>query len=230
MKTLLTIPFLLCCYCTSLSAQFDTIYWSNPSFEGLPNPGQAPPGWFSYHESFNSPVDLQPGSFGCKTRPKHGKTYVGMVMRNNGTFEGIGQRLGIPVKKDSCYQFSAWVAISDSYKSITLESIHTPVPFTESGILILAGKNTQSGQGEVLAISDVVDHVTWEKITFTFKPVIDDLDELGLFILSDCNQLPEKNGNVLLDHLSPIYKISPAAFESADRCPFPTTMRKKEGQ
>jgi len=72
--------------------------FQNPSFEDQPDFGKPPVGWFYCGNFGETPPDIHPGGFyGVETLPKDGQTYVGMVVRDNGTEEQLGQRLAAPL-------------------------------------------------------------------------------------------------------------------------------------
>ena len=69
------------------------IILQNPSFEGPAGQSRPPMGWTNCGAPGESPVDIQPGSFDVNFPPYNGNTYLGMVTRDIGTYEGISQRL-----------------------------------------------------------------------------------------------------------------------------------------
>ena len=123
MKTTLTILFSFCV--AFLFAQMDTIHFYNPSFEGNPNEGGAirntlPRGWTDCGFRGETAPDVHPvrgGNFSVSKRPAHGRTYIGMVTRDNDTWEQMGQRLTKPLKAGKCYTFSVDLARSETYLS-----------------------------------------------------------------------------------------------------------------
>ena len=88
-----------------IAAQSAKISLLNPSFEGRPGASSVPKGWISGGFENESPPDIQPGQFDCALQPLHGNTYLGLVTRDNETWERIGQRLREPLRKDSLYDF-----------------------------------------------------------------------------------------------------------------------------
>ena len=68
------------------------IFLKNPSFESLVGThGFLPFGWDNLGEKGETPPDSQPNCFGVTQKPAHGETYLGMVVRENGTTESVGQ-------------------------------------------------------------------------------------------------------------------------------------------
>ncbi|NUO03060.1 MAG: hypothetical protein HUU01_20820, partial [Saprospiraceae bacterium] len=102
----------------------------NPSFEDQPDFGKPPSGWFFCGNSGETPPDIHPGGFyGVTAAPKDGRTYVGMVMRDNGTEEQLGQRLAAPLAPGQCYAFRIFAARSDQYASFS-RTTGQPAPYT----------------------------------------------------------------------------------------------------
>ena len=102
-KYMICIAFLA--WHASLFAQ--TIELENPSFEDIPAVARPPEGWFDCGFTTESPPDVQPnGHFEVRTRPQHGKTYLGLIVRDNNTWESVGQKLGQPLRGGIAYKFS----------------------------------------------------------------------------------------------------------------------------
>ena len=96
----LALPF-------GMSAQKDApIVLTNPSFEDLPKMGETPTGWYNCGKAGETPPDVQPGGWTVAKPANHGQTYLGLVVRDNETWEGVGQRLPRPVEAGQCYEFS----------------------------------------------------------------------------------------------------------------------------
>ena len=80
-------------FLVSLQAQ-QTIRLQNPSFEwDEREAGLTPGGWMNMGAENETPSDIQPGWFGVKLEAQDGDKFVGMVVRDNNTWEGIGQKL-----------------------------------------------------------------------------------------------------------------------------------------
>ena len=102
MKKLYTSAFLLTLLFTAYGQE--VIPLKNPSFEDTPHHSKTPKGWENCGFEEESPPDVHPtGEFGVKKGAVHGKTYLGMVVRDNDTWECIGQRLLQPLLVDTCY-------------------------------------------------------------------------------------------------------------------------------
>ncbi len=87
--------------CSSFKAQLP-INFKNPSFEGEPKTSVSDSIQMSMHwincidpeNSFVSPYDIQPGSFKVILQPYDGESFIGMVTRVDGSYEGNMSRIG----------------------------------------------------------------------------------------------------------------------------------------
>ncbi len=67
-----------------------------------------------------STPDILPGFWGVYNESSEGNSYIGLITREDGTWENIGQRIRGGVKKDECYKFQIDVAHSDTYEGYNL--------------------------------------------------------------------------------------------------------------
>ena len=94
----------------SLLAQKEApIVLNNPSFEDVPSLSHTPIGWYDCGQVRTSPPDVQPGFWGVTTAPYNGSSYLGMVVRDNETWESVGQRLSRPMENNSCYELGMYI-------------------------------------------------------------------------------------------------------------------------
>lgn len=127
--------------------QDEPIKLMNPSFEGLPAAGDVgvklPEGWYDCGFPRQIPPDVHPkegaGAFQVTKEAYHGKTYLGLVVRDNDTWEMVSQRLSTPLQQGKCYEFSVSLARSEIYLSasrISNEQMNyaTPVGFSRFGV------------------------------------------------------------------------------------------------
>ena len=76
----------------------DSIRLVNPSFEDVPKQSSPPLGWADCGFTGESAPDVHPSNFWEVSKPaQNGKTYVGLVVRNNDTWERISQMLESPL-------------------------------------------------------------------------------------------------------------------------------------
>lgn len=189
---------------SSLVAQQE-ILLQNPSFEqDFPQAGVTPTGWINMGPETESPPDIQPGAFEVRMKAQAGKQYVGLVVRDNGTWEGIGQKLKEPLQKDSTYQFSLWLARAPLMMSLSRQT-QKPANYNAPTILRIWGVNSKTGQTEMLGETEPVSPSVWMLYTFELKPQVDDFYEIELMAWYAPGHKKE-NGNLLIDNCSPITK------------------------
>jgi hypothetical protein len=186
------------------------IHLKNPSFEmnREAKSGEAPVHWVDMGPEFESPPDIQPGSFSVKTPAVHGNYYLGMVVRDNSTFESIGQSLNGKLLKDSLYSFSAALARSDLYISLS-RATGQQTNFSDACVLQIIGTNTKNKQSELLAETTPVEHTGWKNYRFQLRPQSGDYDYLQLKVFYVVGSNEAYNGNILIDNLSPIIQETP---------------------
>lgn len=179
----------------------------NPSFEeDKPDVGIEPSGWLNMGAAGETPPDIQPGFFEVNLEAQHGKRYLGLVTRDNNTWEGVWQRLDGFLKKDSAYSFSVWLARSNALWSVS-RATGREANYNAPTILKIWGVNSETQEEELLAESTAVSHSLWTLYTFTLKPTVADFDEIDLMAYYAPGQ-EQKNGNLLIDNCSEIQKIS----------------------
>ena len=98
----------------------------NPSFEDMPRHSKAPRAWSDCGFKGESAPDIQPSGIFSVTKPAaDGNTYLGLVVRDNDTWESVGQELSKPLEKGKCYSFSISLCRSELYISISRLSDQT---------------------------------------------------------------------------------------------------------
>ncbi len=187
---------------------------SNPSFEDMPRQNHPPKGWFDCGYSNESPVDVHPGNmlaggtpfFGVDTKAFDGNTYLGMVVRDNETYEAVSQRiLDGPLKAGQCYTFSIYLARAKRYNSIS-RATDQPVNYDTPVKLRIWGGFSYCNKGEVLAESAPVKSTEWLQYNFRFEPKRDH----AYLVLEAYYKTPvlfPYNGNLLLDAAGKINPI-----------------------
>lgn len=184
----------------------DTIRLKNASFEATPNyNGAVLHWWFGLGTDVETPPDIQPGKFKVELPAQEGNTYIGLVVRENNTWEGLGQELKSFLQKDSTYSFSIYLAHSKQLMSPTKTSPEQ-VNFRAPAILRIWGHNMNTKQDELLAQSPVISHSEWVKYIFTLRPTSARFNELNL-IAYYAPGFEQQNGNLLMDHCSAIVKV-----------------------
>ena len=175
----------------------------NPSFEDFPNAAHTPQGWFDCGFAGESPPDVQPsGSFSVNKPAFHGTTYVGMVVRDNNTWEAIGQRLKSPLLKGVTYTFSLYAARSELYMSKSQLTGKEANYITPATVRVWAGSG-YCAKEEMLDQTETVASGTWQKFTFKFTPKATH----SYFMVEAFYKVPTLfpyNGNILIDNASDI--------------------------
>ena len=195
-----------------LSAQGDPIYLTNSSFEDMPRPGKQPRGWYdcgAINFPEETPPDVHPAidipAFEVTKKAVDGDTYLGMVVRENDSWESVAQRLSKPLEPGKCYTFSIYLATSKIYKS-SIRNSNKIVNFTEPLKLRIWGGRGYCNKGERLAESALVTNSDWQEYQFKFEPT----QRANYIILEAFFKTPAlvpPNGNILLDKASPIQII-----------------------
>jgi outer membrane protein OmpA-like peptidoglycan-associated protein len=198
--SLLLLPFML------FSQKDAPIVLINPSFEDLPRCCTAPNGWYNCGKTEETAPDIQPGYFSVMKAPSHGETYVGLVVRDNDTWESIGQRLPKPIEVDKCYEFSLDLARSELYLSVsrtTGESVNYATP---AKIRIWGGMG-YCDKKELLAETSVITNTRWLTYNFKFMPKKGSYTYITLEAYVKTPTLFPYNGNILIDNASAIKPV-----------------------
>ena len=187
MTTTVQIAFLLILSPTILSAQPARML--NSSFEGEPRDATVPRGWFICKDG--TTPDILPGPWGVYTEAIDGETYVGLITRENGTWEAIGQKLTEKIIEGRCYQMSLYVARSDTYADY-----HDPIK-----LRIWCGKS-KCDREQLILETDFIRDTEWEKLEFKFTAKSDmSYILIEAFIREGSFS---HRGNVLIDNISAI--------------------------
>lgn len=219
MKQLSTILCLIGCMSTACGQQPEPIAISlkNPSFEDAPNISIVPSKWGNCGFAKESPPDILPHTaFGIKKTAFNGETYLGMVTRDNWTWERIGQTLNTPLVPDQCYNLSFYAAKSDAYVSVSritnnIANYNAPVK-----LRIWAGLY-DCDRRELLSETPFISHEQWENYVLTFQAT-----RAYTYLILEAYYADAKQaycGNVLLDHFSPITPIACADSGAIKKIP-----------
>lgn len=203
------ILFLLFCsaaittFCQRVETMKD-IFFKNSSFEDNPGASVAPKEWKSVGSFGMSEPDTQPGAFDCEKPAYHGKTYLGMVVRDNGTKEAVCQKLSDILGAGKSYGFGIWLAKSDTYisRSYTTGMIAN---YNEPCVLRIWAIDKKHDKIEELGNTKLVSHTDWQLYEFTFTP-----KQPCARIMLEVDFKDRKNfynGNILVDDISEIYYL-----------------------
>ena len=203
---------ILCTFIINTLTTFSqsAIALKNPSFEDHHGQGRVPVGWYSCGAYNQTPPDIHhtqyPGAnFEVNTPSAEGNTYLGLVVRDNGTTEGIGQALSEPLKAGKCYTFTFEAARSDTYISIS-SSTATITNFNKAVIIQIWGGDVNCGRNELLGVSPAIQSTSWQRHLITIQPSLT-CNHL-IFKASFVESRSKYNGNVLIDNISPIIPTS----------------------
>ena len=184
----------------------EPILLSNPSFEDMPRPGKPPRNWFDCGFPGETPPDVQPDpTFSVSKPPQDGYAYLGMVVRDNDTWESVSQRLSQPLEKGKCYEFSIFLAQSELYISVSRTS-EAEANYTTPAKLRIYGGFGHCDKQYMLAETRLINNKNWLEFKFKFEP-IDDYTYLILEAFYKTPTLFPYNGNILVDNASPITLI-----------------------
>ncbi len=177
--------------------QIDSPYFFvNSSFEGDAQDATSPPGWLNKRNG--STPDILPGPWGVYTSPQDGDTYLGLITREDNTWEDIYQILPVPLDEGECYRFSIYLAHSQNYVGYKL-----PVR------LRVWACDEKGNKVQLLAISPLVSHTDWKKYDFNFLTK-NKVKGILLEAYYVAGVRIKYRGNILLDALSIIERCKGA--------------------
>lgn len=165
------------------------IHLNNPSFEDTPSDATTPMGWFECQE-YTTP-DIMPGYWGVYNEAAEGETFVGMITRDNGTYESIGQRTSKTMKQGICHTFRIDLSHSKSYSGF-----NKPIK-----LRIWVG-DKKCGTHQLVFESPFIEKIDWETFKVEFLPEKD-----ARYILLEAFYKEgwfKRKGNILIDNMSAI--------------------------
>jgi outer membrane protein OmpA-like peptidoglycan-associated protein len=178
----------------------------NPSFEDMPRHSKPPRGWIDCGSAGETPVDVQPSGTFSVTKPAYdGETYLGMVVRDNDTWEMVSQRLSAPMKKGTCYEFSIFLCRSELYVSYSRLSDETANYTTPAKLRIYGGFDYCDKQ-YLLGETNLVINTRWLEYRFKFDP-LENYSHISFEAFYKTPTLFPYNGNILADKASAITPI-----------------------
>ncbi len=187
---------------------------TNPSFEDFNRHSQPPRGWINCGMDDESPPDVQPGAFQVSKTAQDGFTYLGMVTRDNDTWERVGQRLSTPLIGGQCYQFSIHLTYSEDYFSLSRTTGKNEF-FVKPVLLRIWGGNKYCDTRDLLGESELVKNPNWKEYQFKLKPKGD----YKYIVLEAFYKTPTMftyNGNLLVDNASDIVPVGNCDEEEWD--------------
>lgn len=195
----------------------DHIFLRNPSFEDMPRNSAAPKGWTDCGFMGESPPDVHPDpqfEFHVSKPAQHGATYLGMVTRENETYESVGQQLTQPLSAEQCYVFSIQLARSEVYLSRSRKTNQPSNYVTPIKLMIYGGYST-CDKRELLGQSALVRNYDWEEYRFRLRATAPYTHIVLVAYYKQPSMFPY-NGNILLDNAQPLRPIDCAEDLWAD--------------
>lgn len=139
------------------------------------------------------------------TQPaRHGKTYAGLVVRDNNTRETLGQTLSEPLIAGQCYFLRFYASRSDDFSSYS-RLTNEPADFTPAVRLQIWAGSRHCTPAELLVETAPLRDTSWQAYEVILRPR-ENSDQLFFTAAFDDPQQPY-NGHLLLDHLSPIVAL-----------------------
>jgi hypothetical protein len=192
------------------SRMFDDYYLElkNSSFEkDISSHSKMPRNWKNCPVDNQSPVDIHSNEakyFKVLQEPSHGNNFVGMIARSDGTYESIGQSLETTLYAGSTYAFSLFVSRSKQYVSLSRSTMKEE-NFNKPTILQVSG-GFDCKSSNLLISTSIIEHTNWAEYILVFD-VEEDVNFLLFEVFYEETGYPY-DGNLLIDNISPIYKIS----------------------
>ena len=208
MRCYLPLLFLLS-FTLSAQEEAPVITLTNPSFEDYPRVGFAPRGWTDCGFPGESAVDIQPDpqkEFQVVKQAQDGRTYLGMVTRDNETHERISQQMGSSMVAGQCYELRVQLARSEQYISRsrltdTEQNYVTPIK------LVIRGGYSICDLGPVLGESPLVENWNWQEYRIKLKPT-EDYSHIALQAYYRQPILFPYNGNILVDNAQDLRPVA----------------------
>lgn len=218
---ILLFTILLIFLTTSVSYSQDTLdFISNPSFEDTPRKGghynnaseasrNNINGWFDCGiiKFMNETApDIHGGKddyWSVNMLPSEGETFIGLVTRDNNSWEELSQELAILLKEGYCYNFTVDLAKADPYISGSrlLKEDKPNYSYSNAVRLIIWGGLGYCNISELLYESPPIDNTEWKTYDVTLQPQSEwKYISIQAFFIDKSGD--PYNGNILIDNIS----------------------------
>ncbi|MBK8700487.1 MAG: hypothetical protein IPN29_13535 [Saprospiraceae bacterium] len=190
MKRSICVLLLCCLFGYLTSAQIAVV---NSGFEDQASDATVPKGWLPCEDG--TTPDILPGFWGEYGEASQGETYVGLITRENSTFESIGQRMPSVLKKGECYQFKVDLARGAVYSGFN----------KAVKLRVWLGEN-KCDKGQMIYLSDFIQHTDWKPYLIEFTP-----DKDYRYFRMEAHVKDgsfSHKGNILIDNMSSIRRCS----------------------
>lgn len=184
------------------------IFLRNPSFEDMPRNSAPPLGWTDCGFPGETPPDVHPDpkfEFSVRMEAFHGKTYLGMVTRENETYESVGQLLSQPMEAGQCYELKIHLARSSVYLSRS-RLTGQPSNYVEPIRLRIFGGYSICDKGEEIGRTGPIGNYEWEQKRIKLEPDADYTHLILQAYYPKATLIPS-NGNLILDNAQPLMPI-----------------------
>lgn len=173
----------------------------NSSFEGEPAMSKVPLNWFDCGWSSESPPNTEPTEFQSNPLVAHdGETYLGLVTRDNETWERVTQRLETPLVKNQTYLFQIFLAKAKDYLSKS-KLTNLPANYNTATSFKIWGGNNYCKRVDLLGTINSVSNLNWKKYEFIIMPQSNHEYIMFEAYYSEANH-EIANGNLLMDNAS----------------------------
>jgi len=191
------ISFFLICifsiiFINTVKAQ---VFLQNPSFEDTPADATTPQGWIPC-APYTTP-DIFPGYWGVYNESTEGETFVGIITREDGSYESISTRLSENLEAGKCYSFSIDLAHSKTYAG-----------YNGSIKLKFYVGTEKCDDAQLIYETELIKHAEWKNYPIQFYPEKD-----VRYLLIEASYTKKRfshKGNALLDNISPIINCNKA--------------------
>ena len=173
-----------------------SIQLANASFEGEHADATMPQEWSACQQG--STPDILPGSWGVYLEPFEGTSYIGLITREDGSYESIGQKLNTPIQAKGCYRFTVELAHSNTYANYNL-----PIR------LRIWGATSRCSKDQLLVDSPSIKHLDWKTYELEFVSEVEYPYIIIEAFYAKGVYFPYR-GNILVDGIS-IIKTCPRA-------------------
>lgn len=190
-----------------LCAQSERLHLQNPSFEMDQNGCCTVPAfWYDLGNELESPPDIQPGAYDVSLSASHGEKYVSLVVRDNGTHEGVGQQLQDgALRKGETYAFSMILARSKTFNALS-RTHKLPVSFVRAVVVRISGYDPNTQSRETLVQTPIIAHTDWRQYDFEISPREGDYTDIWIEAMFEPNVRAYYNGHVLVDYIAPFIR------------------------
>lgn len=199
--------FILCVSGSVLAQEETPILLNNPGFEDTPTPSQSPKAWKNCGSAEETPPDILPHeAFGVNKKPAEGQTYLGLVVRDNDTWEAVSQQLKTAIQPGQCYEFSLSLSRSSDYVSNS-RTTDKETNFTTPAKIRIWGGNDGCDMRELLDETTLIISSRWLQYDFRFEPKASSYQYLIIQAFFKTPTLFPYNGHVLVDNASAIIPV-----------------------